>query len=357
MLDIVGMIHWRVNKMCDLSIIVPVYNAEDYIERTVKILLKQNIDSMEIILVDDGSVDESGEICDRLSKIYEKVKCIHIKNSGPGYARNQGIIEAQGRYIGFCDADDRPLEDMYRILLDTIRRNEADLCLCDIYSERDGKKFGFPWSGDRIFIGGENVDILLASLLGNMDDDCMDIPVWGSSVRSLYSKKVLDKYEIRFPTNIRFAEDLVFNVRYIKHCIKCVVINRVLYYYTFNESSLMNSYRKYNPIMFEERCELIKDIEKEIAEIDRDGILKKRFLTSQRCYFHECVGNAARAIPQKGWKYAYQEIKMIVQSDKVQATFNKVQVHNIKRKLLYNLIKRKNAMALCVYYGIRLVRK
>ena len=94
--------------MCDLSIIVPVYNAEDYIERTVKILLEQKIDSMEIILVDDGSVDESGEICDRLSKIYEKVKCIHIKNSGPGYARNQGIIEAQGRYIGFCDAVDRP---------------------------------------------------------------------------------------------------------------------------------------------------------------------------------------------------------------------------------------------------------
>lgn len=344
--------------MYDLSIIVPVYNAIDYIKKTVEILLKQNIISMEIILVDDGSTDESGKECDRLSTIYENIKCLHIANGGPGYARNKGIEIAQGEYIGFCDADDRPKEDMYSILLDTIKKNKADLCLCDIYSERDGKNFGFPWNGDQVFTKQENIYVLLASMLGNMDDDCIDTPVWGSSVRSLYSKKIIDKYGIKFPTNTRFAEDLVFNVRYIKYCTKSVVLDKVLYYYTFNEVSLMNSYKVYNPKMFEERCNLIKDIEEEIVKIDDEtGILKRRFLTSQRCYFHECVGNAARAISEKGWKYAYQEIKMIVNSAKVQLAFSKLKIHNRKRKLLYNLIKQKNAIVLCGYYGIRLRAK
>lgn len=342
--------------MYDLSIIVPVYNAKNYLENTVEILLKQDVSSMEIILVDDGSTDESRELCDKLSSEHESVKCIHIENSGPGNARNQGIEISQGEYIGFCDADDRPSEEMYRILLDAIRENEAELCLCDIYSERDGKNFGFPWSGDRIFNSKENVDVLLASILGNIDDDCMDIPVWGSSVRSLYSKRILDEYEIRFPINIRFAEDLVFNVRYIKHCTKSVVLDKVLYHYTFNEASLMNSYKLYNPYMFEERCELIANIEKEICGIDKTGILEKRFLTSQRCYFHECVGNSARAISDKGWRYTYREIKMIVNSKIVRTAFSNLEVSNSKKKLLYNLIKNKNVIVLCTYYGIRLRR-
>ena len=351
------MSRWRVNKMYDLSIIMPIYNAVDYIKDTVEILLKQNIPFMEIILVDDGSTDGSEKICDELSNSYEQIKCLHIENGGPGHARNCGIECAQGEYVGFCDADDKPSEDMYRILLNTMKKNKANLCLCDIYSERDGRNFGFPWKGGRIFCKEENIDILLASMLGNVDDDCMEVPVWGSSVRSLYMKKILDEYGIRFPTNIRFAEDLVFNIRYIKHCIKSVVIDKVLYHYTFNETSLMNSYRIYQQKMYEERCELIENIMQEIVEIDKTGELRKRFLTSQRCYFHECIGNSARAISEKGWKYAYREIKMIVNSDIVRVAFADLKIHNMKRKLLYNLIKNKNAAALCVYYGIRLRRK
>lgn len=339
--------------MCELSIIVPVYKAEKYIERTVLALLTQEEVDYEILLIDDGSPDKSGLISDMLSEKYENVRCIHINNSGPGHARNVGIEEAKGEYVAFCDSDDIPANNMYGILLSVMKLYNTQLSLCDIYTERDKSNFGFPWKGNQYFEGIDCLSKLLASMLGNLSDNDSSTPVWGSSVRSIYVKEILLKNYIRFPEDIHFAEDLVFNVRYLIHCSSCFILDKVLYRYTLNEDSLMNSYKKYNPNMFEERKKLVNYILNEIEPLNMNELMV-RFNTSIRCYFHECIGNAARSIMQYGYMYAFQEIKSITNDKDVHFVFSNTDVtYGNRKNIVYNLIKRKQNFILLLYYAFR----
>lgn len=105
-----------------ISVIVPVYNTEEYLERCVNSLLRQTYRDMEIILVDDGSTDGSGEICDRFAEREQRIRVFHKKNGGSSSARNLGIDNARGDYIGFVDSDDHVDEDMYERLYDAVCR-------------------------------------------------------------------------------------------------------------------------------------------------------------------------------------------------------------------------------------------
>lgn len=341
--------------MKELSIIVPVYNCESYLERTVGLLLTQQIDNYEILLVDDGSIDKSSALCDELARKHSIIRVLHIQNSGPGHARNVGIDNTEGKYIAFCDADDQPTPNMYGRMVSIMKFKEVDYVICDIFSERDNQTLGFPWKANILFSGEEIITELLESMLGNQSDNDIRIPVWGSSVRCIYKKDILENHKIRFPEDIRFAEDLVFNVRYIKNIKSCFVLNEALYIYTFNGDSLMNSHVRYNKNAFNERVKLVQYIEDEIESLSSSTYdLKQRFLTSQRCYFIECVGNAARAVKTEGRSYALSEIQMIVNHPVVSNAFAKFDATAIKKKLSYLFIKKKFARLLLAYFTIRL---
>lgn len=342
--------------MMELSIIVPVYNCESYLERTVGLLLTQQLDSYEIVLVDDGSLDRSPTICDELAHLNRNIRVLHIKNSGPGHARNIGINNADGKYIAFCDADDQPAANMYGRMVSIMKTEDVDYVICDIFSERDGRAFGFPWGGNNVLFSGEEVITkLLASMLGNRSDNDTQTPVWGSSVRCIYKKDIIDSHKIRFPEDIRFAEDLVFNIRYIKNINSCFVLNEALYRYTFNGDSLMNSHVRYNKNAFNERVKLVQYIEDAIDQLSSsEDELKERFLTSQRCYFIESVGNAARAVNTEGRSYALSEIRAIVNHPLVLNAFAQFDAKGVKKKMSYLLIQKKLARILLAYFAVRL---
>lgn len=116
-----------------ISVIVPIYNVEKYLERSIGALLGQTYQNLEIILVDDGSKDRSGEMCDDFAKKDTRVKVIHKENGGSSSARNMGIAAATGDYIGFCDSDDYPEADMYENLLN-IMREHADAVIAQAMS-------------------------------------------------------------------------------------------------------------------------------------------------------------------------------------------------------------------------------
>lgn len=115
-----------------ISIIVPIYNAEKYLEKTLVELVNQTYDNLEIILVDDGSTDKSGEICDRFAKEYKNIRVLHQQNSGVCAARNNGIAAAKGSLIGFCDSDDLPDRDLYETLCNVMLENDAELSMVDV---------------------------------------------------------------------------------------------------------------------------------------------------------------------------------------------------------------------------------
>lgn len=126
--------------MPELSIIVPVYKVEKYLPRCIDSILAQTFGDFELILIDDGSPDGCGRICDEYAQKDKRIVVIHQKNMGVSAARNAGLDIARGRYIGFVDSDDWIEPQMYEVMMDAIRENGADMAVCGVrYADEDGK--------------------------------------------------------------------------------------------------------------------------------------------------------------------------------------------------------------------------
>lgn len=204
-----------------ISIIVPVYNNKNYVERCVNSILKQTYSNIEIILVDDGSTDGSAEICNELSVKNEKVIMIHKKNGGVSSARNTGINICKGEYIGFVDSDDYVEEDMYELLFRCMKKFDAEISFCSI-KEVENK-------GTEQLIDRE-------SLIWQK------YPGGGFIWNCLYKKDIIDKFDIRFDENLNYGEDMVFILKYITNMNynKVAYVNKLLYHYKINDSSVSN---------------------------------------------------------------------------------------------------------------------
>ena len=128
-----------------ISVIVPVYNVQKYVKKSVESILQQTYKNLEIILVDDGSTDESGDICDMLACSDNRVTVIHKKNGGLSDARNAGLDRATGEFVGFVDSDDYIEKNMYEVLEERLNINGADISCCGRYvvQESDGRKTSY----------------------------------------------------------------------------------------------------------------------------------------------------------------------------------------------------------------------
>ena len=120
-----------------ISVIVPVYNVEKYLSKCLESILNQSFSQFELILVNDGSTDASGEICNEYAQKYEKIKVIHQKNGGLSSARNTGIDNATGKYIGFVDSDDYIVPEMYKNLVETAKKYNAQMVTCRYFCFED----------------------------------------------------------------------------------------------------------------------------------------------------------------------------------------------------------------------------
>ena len=185
-----------------ISVIVPVYNAEKYLRECLDSIVNQTYKNIEIILVDDGSTDGSGAICDEYADKDVRIKVYHIPNGGVSNARNLGIDNANGEYLMFVDSDDEVSRDCIEKLYCAIEYKEQDLVIgnfCDVYENRK-------------IIQHENL-----SIIGNLQDDYANIRIllqgpWGK----LYRSEILKKNKIRFRVDISLTEDQIFNYDFLK---------------------------------------------------------------------------------------------------------------------------------------------
>lgn len=350
---IAGMIRWKEFKMEKVSIIIPVYNSEKYIEKTLQSVLAQTYDNIEVIVINDGSTDKSGEIVEKIAKAESRIQYFRIENSGPGNARNTGILKATGKYIGFCDGDDVIKPQMYEKLVSYLENADADIALCDIFTERDNCCFGFPWEDGKAFYGEEIPKELMAAMIGNESDNSTDIPVWGSVVRCLFKREIIEEHQLKLPTDIHFAEDLVFTLNYLKHSKGAVICNEPLYYYVCNEDSIMNSFFSYKHGMFQARKALVSYILKAIDGLSCYEELRKRLAVTERCYYQECVGNACRMADGRTQKDIKAELKEILFGDAVKSAFKEFDAKDKKRMLSYLMIQKRMVRAIMLYYKIR----
>lgn len=259
----------------NISIIVPIYNAEKYMKKCIDSILSQTLENIEIILVNDGSVDNSANIADKYSQLDKRVRVIHQNNSGPSVARNTGISVARGKYIGFVDSDDYIEKTMYEELFKSADKNNVQVAMCSyienyIYKNEShiikanlerGKVYDKPGIQSNIintFAKNENYGFY---------------SLWNK----IYLREWLIKSNLKMDESRDHGEDWWFNINVFSKIDTFIYIDKELYNYIhINSNSLMSKYR-------ENQFELFLDGRlkmKEIMPIEyiEDNDFNKRFV-------------------------------------------------------------------------------
>lgn len=214
-----------------LSIIVPIYNVEKYINKCIDSILAQTFTDFELILVDDGTLDNCGKICDEYAKADSRIKVIHKKNGGLSSARNAGIDIAQGEYIGFVDSDDLIKDDMYDLLYKAILKYNADISICNFIKFDEDSQFIFKKEMDEGMEVWTNIEALEKL---NTDNDGKIVVAWNK----LYKKELWN--DIRFPKG-KIHEDAFTMHKILFAANKVVNTNKYLYGYLQRNSSIIGS--------------------------------------------------------------------------------------------------------------------
>lgn len=214
-----------------VSVIVPVYNVEKYLYRCVESLMNQTFSDYEILLIDDGSTDDSGSICDELAEKYDEVEVFHKKNGGLGSARNYGLSYANGDYVCFVDSDDTVRETYIEKLFKAITESNADISICG-YEYRSGKHSTINQSKDRVCTCDE---LLREFSCGNA--------LCNFAWNKMFKIDLISHMEMLY-SDRHCAEDMYFNCYYYRLIKKAIFIHEALYVYYVNFDSLTMSRRE-----------------------------------------------------------------------------------------------------------------
>lgn len=211
-----------------ISVIVPIYKVEMYLNKCINSIVNQTYKNLEIILVDDGSPDTCPQICDDWAKKDDRIKVLHTKNSGVASARNSGLKVATGDYIGFVDSDDWIDEDMYEFLLNYFT-DDTDFVRCSYRKINNGTTEDFFNNG--------KVEVLNSNqyLIKLFSDNTLNSNCWCK----LYKRPLIGNAE--FPENIKIGEDHYFNYIITKKAKKIITVNKSKYNYVLRNSSATNN--------------------------------------------------------------------------------------------------------------------
>lgn len=215
-----------------VSIIVPIYNAEKTLDRCINSILNQDYIDFELLLIDDGSKDSSGAICDKYAAKDTRVRVIHKENSGVSASRNLALNEARGEYLQFLDADDWITPNATRLLVESAVLNKCDMVISDFYrviGERLSHKGSIDEDG-----------VLTREEFANL---MMENPAdfyYGVLWNKLYSREIIEKNQLRMDPKISWCEDFMFNLEYIRHCENIFVLQVPIYYYVKTKGSLVS---------------------------------------------------------------------------------------------------------------------
>ncbi len=235
-----------------VSIVVPVYNAERYILSCVHALQRQDYANIEIILVDDGSTDDSPVICDRLAGTDSRIQVIHKKNGGVSSARNAGIEKAKGRYLMFADSDDLPEKTWVSRMTAIAERWKVELVICSFRTVSSFQEAQIPMHNRQI---AELVHALdrnrFLNALGYMIvcRSTMFAP-WNK----LFCLDIIKKHNIKFEQGVNYGEDFLFNLQYLQYCNGIMETEEKLYNYIMQNAESLEA--KYKPDLFENQTKL-----------------------------------------------------------------------------------------------------
>lgn len=275
------------NSKYKISIIVPVYNAEDYLKKCVDSLISQTYKNLEIILIDDGSTDNSLELCEKYKKIDNRVKVIHKENGGPSETRNLGIKNASGDYITFVDADDYISANMYKNLINSMKKFNSDISVCKIKKVNKYKKNNISNEYKIMKMLKEEALNDLLKLNSNITDYLYN---------KVYKKSLFNK--IRLPEGMIF-EDMSIMYKIINETKTGVTFcDFEGYYYVQHKKSLIHNVKQQDIIdgfkILKERYDYLiknKNVNSEYLKQNRIDFILKMFVASAKHGYKDLLKN------------------------------------------------------------------
>lgn len=218
-----------------VSIIIPVFNAEEYLSNTLDDLLMQTYENIEIIVVNDGSKDRSGEIIQQYKMLDERIKSIDVDNGGPSKARNIGLKYVKGEYIRFVDADDRIPKNSIKRMVEIFEKNEdADLVIGNYTCVPEQGYF----LGNNLKSGSISSEEFIDIFINNVKSFYIGVP-WNK----LYRTSIVKEKNVKFNEKIVWCEDFIFNIEYYKLCNKIYILNdfESIYIYYFRSNGITST--------------------------------------------------------------------------------------------------------------------
>ena len=313
-----------------VSVIVPVYNCEKYIERCMDSLINQTLADIEIIVIDDESKDTTFEILKEYEKKDKRIKLMTKKNSGISSSRNKGMEIATGKYIAFIDGDDWIDLDCLEKMYEVAEKNQTDIVICSYVREfKDHAKPKDIKLDENKIYQGEDLAVLHRRILGPIKEEFRNpesLDSIGSACGKLYKREIILKSGYRFIDlkEIGTAEDTLFNFMLFNEVTKISFIDKCFYHYwKENENSITT---KYNPNLFNQWKNLFKYMEEFIKKNDLDNSFYES-LGNRICVGVLGLGlNECKEDNNVSWRVKTKHLKTILNDKQIKEAYSKLEL-------------------------------
>lgn len=258
-----------------ISVIVPVFNVERFLKDCIESVQNQSVHDLQIILIDDGSTDLSGKICDDFAKKDKRIQIIHQKNLGVSVARNVGLDMARGKYIAFVDSDDVLSVNAYSQLLRYSKAGVLVMGQTQLMSE-NGELYPSTDIAEQVVSQQEFLDDLFAE---------KKFPYLGYPVDKLFIREIIEKNHLRFDPRIKLNEDRLFVLNYLMYCETIKLINEKIYYYRQRSSGVIAKTRR-NTTVTESEMTVISSFS-EMQKVCKNYSMPLYYICSRKAF--ECA--------------------------------------------------------------------
>lgn len=317
-----------------VSIIVPVYNVEKYLQQCVDSLVSQTYKNIEILLIDDGSKDNSGQMCNQFSEQYTNVMSFHKKNSGLGLTRNFGLERINGDYVTFVDSDDYLRQDAIQKLVDGLDDGQNDTVIGGFTKiTDDGKELYIETYPEEVINNGLVYSRLFNRMLGSSPDrhDSIKPSVWNA----LYSVKIIQEHNLHFVSERELiSEDIVWDSDYYRYSQSAKIISEPTYYYRYNPNSLSQTY---NPDRFEKSIYFYKYMACKMSNTEIAQEAKLRLIR----YLFICVRSAFSQSTIMPFRESQKSIKKMCSNLELQQAIDEYPINRLgfKQRIFIMMVK------------------
>ena len=322
------------------SIIIPIYNCEQFLDRCIKSILNQTYNDFEIILVNDGSTDDSGKICDKYKKENKKIIVIHKENAGVSAARNDGLKKATGKYVTFLDSDDYIESNYLEYANDIFNNYDIDLLNTGFFSEVEdengNKTYDLITAFEKEY---KNYKEILNDLV-YLWDTHMLYNIWNK----FYLNEIIKKYEIHF-SDKNFGEDMEFNQNYLEYVDKMYNSEKCFYHYIKERKGSITS--KFKENLFDIRVQEFYEFNE---YFEKNNLKKEEYIEFSSRRFIErvlgCVENICGS--ELTGKQKKQKLKKIINHELTRETLKVAKLKSKKIKIMMLPIRLKSTILLYI---------